>query len=178
MTRGIRHNKKIWKGSTFWLILFPLFLVNAANAQSSKVTITAGVVAPVAVGVSGGSDNSGTINLGLSLDGTSGAVNPNTSPSAGLFTVTGGSGTPMNISFTSPAVTLTDTSGATLTFTPTVVGDTLSTDQSTAPALTSGGHISISSAGSYYIWLGGSVTIPSGQAAGTYTGTFSLTVSY
>lgn len=179
MTSSIPYRKEIWKGSAILLSLFLVFLVNKAHAQNSRVTVTADIVAPVAVGVSGGSDNSGTINFGLSLDGTSGAVDPNTSPSAGLFTITGGSGSLMNISFTSPTVTLTDSSGTnTLTFTPTVVGDTLSTDQSTAAAMTSGGHVTVSSKGSYYIWLGGNVTIPSGQAAGTYTGIFSLTVSY
>lgn len=143
------------------------------------MAVTASVVAPVSTTLSGGSDGAGTLNFSLVLDGSTGTVNPNTSSSAGLFTIGGGAGMLMNVTFSSPTVTLSDSTGTnTLTFTPQVVGDTLSANQSTAGGLTSPGQITIGSAGYYYIWLGGSVVVPSGQAGGTYTGTFSLTVSY
>ena len=177
MIRSFLNFRRIREGLAVALGLLVLFLVNAANAQSSNVAVTASVVAPVSTTLSGGSDGAGTLNFSLVLDGSTGTVNPNTSSSAGLFTIGGGAGMLMNLSFTT-SVTLSDSTYTPLTFTPQVVGDTLSSNQSTAPALSSGGKITISSTGSYYIWLGGSVVVPSGQAGGTYTGTFSLTVSY
>jgi hypothetical protein len=100
-----------------------------ANAQSSIVGVTADVIAPVSTTVSGGVDGTGTINFSLVLDGSTGTVNPNTSSSAGLFTVGGGAGMTMNLTFTSPTVTLYDSTHVnSLTFTPQVVGDSLSTN--------------------------------------------------
>ena len=179
MIRSFLKFGRIREGLAVGLGLLVVFLVNAANAQSSSVAVTASVVAPVSTTLSGGSDGAGTLNFSLVLDGSTGTVNPNTSSSAGLFTVGVGAGMLMNLTFSSPTVTLWDSTGTNwLPFTPQVVGDTLSSNQSAAAALTSGGQITLGSAGYYYIWLGGSVVIPSGQAAGTYTGTFSLTVSY
>ena len=159
------------------LVVLPSSLM-AQTSSSSNVTLTATVVQPVSITSSAGSDGAGDIDFGLVLAHSNNSINPNTSASAGLYTVGAAAGMAMTVTFTSPALSLSDGAGNTLTFTPQIVGDKLSTSQSTASTVNSGAQIVMSGTGSYYMWLGGSVNVPTGQAGGTYTGTFNLTVSY
>ena len=159
------------------LVALPSSL-KAQTSSSSNVTLTAIVVQPVSITSSGGSDGAGNIDFGLVLANNTYSINPNTSASANLYTVGAAAGMAMTVTFTSPTLSLSDGAGNTLTFTPQIVGSQSLTSQGTATSVTSGGTITMGGTGSYYMWLGGSVTVPKGQAGGTYTGTFNLTVSY
>jgi hypothetical protein len=76
-------------------------------------------------------------------------------------------------------VTLTENviGTATMVMTPEVVGDAVATNQASATAVASLSTVTLAS-GVYFLWVGGTITQLSGQATGTYTGTFNIDVEY
>ncbi len=169
------------EGLTKWLGLLLFFASTVANAQSSaggNLQVTASVVPAVSITCSAGSDGSGNINFGLVLPRNTATIDSRTSTYASLFTVHAGSDVQMTTTFSSPTVTLLDSLNNSLSFIPSIVGAQLSSSQSSATSISSGGVITMSSSGLYYIWLGGYVTVPSSGKPGNYSGTFNLTVTY
>ena len=164
------------------LLMVPLMLVSrAAEAQislSAKATISLSILPAISITSSSGNDGAGDLNFGLAIVNTTASIDPHTSSSASLFTISAGADMPMTASFSSPAVTLTDSLGNKLSFNLLAVGAQVSSSQQTAAQLTSGGTITMSGSGVYYVWIGGTVAVPSSAAGGTYTGYFHLTVAY
>ena len=160
------------------LVVLPSSLM-AQTSSSSNVTLTATVVVPLSITPAGGGDGAGNLDFGLVVDNTSASINPKTAANASLFTVSGSPNVNLTVTYTAPTVTLSDTSGSpSLTFTPNVVGANSSGLQGSAGKVTSGSSATLNGSGKYYFWLGGIVNVPSGQAPGSYRGTFNLTVSY
>ena len=157
-------------------------LVPSSGAGQTRVSGSANVlvsiVQPVSITSSSGNDGAGDLNFGLAIVNTTASIDPHTSSSASLFTISAGADMPMTASFSSPAVTLTDSLGNKLSFSLLAVGAQVSSSQQTAAQLTSGGTITMSGSGVYYVWIGGTVAVPSSAAGGTYTGYFHLTVAY
>lgn len=181
MIRSNKHTPSRKEGLAAVLSLLVLGLSQAAAAQTSGNTntnVSAAVVTGVSIVPTGGADGIGDIDFGLVSPNQTVSVNANSNASAGLYTVTGGPGSIMTVIFTSPSLTLSDGLGNQLSFTPQLVGAQLSTSQGTAASVANNSHVTLGGTGHYYLWLGGSITIPNGQAGGTYTGTFNLTVSY
>lgn len=107
---------------------------------------------------------SGTVTVDPSTGQRSGTLVliPGLSSTAAAYTATGQASTAITISVP-PSAPMTSAGGGTLTA-------TLNSSKSGAQTLSSGGTIS---------WgVGGTVTIPSGTAAGSYSGPFTVTVSY
>ena len=170
--------------------------VHAQTSQSIPVTVQANLVKGLSVVPSAGSDGLSNLNLGAAIQSATGAntnspssnsanstaanVNPNSNPSAGLITVNGSPRTPMTITYRTavPLIANGQDESSSFDFVPQVVGATASTMQRSAAPLPSGSTISLGSTGSFYLWLGGSVNIPPGQAPGTYTGVFDITIGY
>lgn len=145
------------------------------NSASQDVAISGNVLQAIQLSV-----NNATLSLGTMVAGTAGPSISATSSST-MFTLTGNGTSTINVTFN--PVTLTGSNGGTLTFTPTIVGDASSANQSGAAALTSPGTVVLGgtnySAANYYFWLGGDIgNVPAAQTPGTYSGTFTLTVAY
>ncbi len=126
--------------------------------------------------------STGTLDFGLIVAGTTPPSLSAQSGTAPEMTAAGSGGRRVTVTYSSTA-TLNDSYGNTLTFTPSLYGASASTDQAGAAAILSGQTVRLSGnrrvTGYYYFWLGGSLNPPpSGQPPGTYTGTFTLTVSY
>ncbi len=125
---------------------------------------------------------SGSLDFGLVVAGT---TPPSLSPQSGsapVITAAGSSGHQVTVTY-SPATTLTDANGHTLTFTPSVCGADVSGDQAVAASVVSGSRVTLSGGsqgkGYYYLWLGGALApVPTDQPSGNYSGTFTLAVSY
>jgi Mat/Ecp fimbriae major subunit len=115
--------------------------------------------------------NFGTIVQGI----TSQSIDPVTGAGAtATFTLLGNAATPITVTFSSANLI----NGAnTVTFVGTLAGNTVNT-QSGATSITSGNSVTTSGSGNYYFWAGGSATLASNQAAGAYSGSFTLTVAY
>ncbi len=155
-----------------------LGIAGVASAQSlanQGVTINGTVIQAITLTVS-----SSTLNLGNMVAGT--IPTPISAASSPImFTLTGNGSSVVSVIFSS--VTLSGPSSSTITFTPTVVADSLSTNQGSAPSMSSGSTVTLSgsnySSANYYFWLGGSVgTLPNTQTPGAYSGTFTLQVAY
>ncbi len=155
-----------------------LGIAGVASAQSlanQGVTINGTVIQAITLTVS-----SSTLNLGNMVAGT--IPTPISAASSPImFTLTGNGSSVVSVIFSS--VTLSGPSSSTITFTPTVVADSLSTNQGSAPSMSSGNTVTLSgsnySSANYYFWLGGSVgTLPNTQTPGAYSGTFTLQVAY
>lgn len=104
-------------------------------------------------------------------------LNPSTPASgqtAGTFVVSGEPGHVVNISYTSSAPAVT---GASVTYTPSLVGYG---SNNQASATNPGTSVTLDgTSGEYYFWVGGTLSgITSTASSGTYTGTFTLTVNY
>ena len=148
-------------------------LVSSAAAQSNSgsITATAQVQQPVNV--------VGAVNL------TFGNVFPGVNKSvlltdagAGRFDVTGQASTPVNLAFTALPTNLANGgNNLPVSFT-SGYNTTNSAAGATSFAPGGGASTSLSGTGSLYVFLGGSVTPAVNQAAGTYTGTVTLQVTY
>ncbi len=164
-------------------IMFPAAVAMAQqqkSAASPPITVQADLVQGLSVTPSAGSDGLGNINLGVATQSTRASnVNPNSSPSAGLMTINGEPTMNVTISYT-PSVQLVHNGqgGTSINFVPNVVGATGLTMQQAASPLPSGSSLTLGSQGHFYFWLGGSVYVPPGQAPGTYTGVFNITIGY
>lgn len=147
----------------------------AQNTANTSVPVTATVIQGLTLTVSGGPLDFGNVLVGS----TPSSISPQSS--SVLFTVSGNGGSTVSVSYSN--VTLNGPSGATLNFTPSVYGSSLSTGQSTSTDVASGTTVNLSgttgSGGNYYLWLGGSLgSVPAGQTTGSYSGVFTMTVSY
>ncbi len=137
----------------------------AAQNAFADATVRARVYAPITIAATGGNIGGGIIDLGVTT--TAGGVlsiPASNAASAVLFTVGGEASVPITITTTVNTLT----SGAnTLTLTPNWLWDPTSTNPGGAGAAALPGSVSLSPTGAYYMWLGGSVTVPAAQAAGT-----------
>ncbi len=150
----------------------------AQSSVSSNATIISTLLKGVSISASAGSNGTGDLDFGFVVDNKTYSINAQTSPTAGLYTVNAAAGIPMTVTYSSPSVSLSDGAGDYLSFAPQVVGSQSASSQATATTIVSSGNVTMNPTGYYYIWLGGAVTVPKGQIAGTYTGMFSITVSY
>lgn len=143
----------------------------AAQSNSGSITATAQVQQPVNV--------LGAVNLafGNVFPGVNKAVLL-TDAGAGRFDVTGQASTPVNLAFTSLPTNLAN-GGNNL---PVAFSSGYNTSNSAAGATSfasgSGASTSLSGTGALFVFLGGTVTPAVNQAAGTYTGTVTLQVTY
>lgn len=147
----------------------------AQNTASSSVTINGEVIQGLTI-----APTSSTLDLGVMVAGTSPTA---VAPNNGIeFTVTGNQGSNITPTF-STSVELYSTADS-LTFTPTFVGSSSSAYPGTGSTVTSGTAVQLSTgsaytAGNYYFWLGGGVgSISPSQTPGSYSGTFTLSVTY
>lgn len=178
-------------GSAVSLVRPPAFLLlllssasivyaQAPRSNNATITVQAVIAQGLSVTPSAGSDGLGNLNLGSAMrNSTAADVNPNSNPAAGLMTINGQAAMPLTISYT-PSIQLIANGQAqsTLNFVPQIVGaNSLNLQQAAAP-LPSGSSISLSTDGHFYFWLGGLVDVPPGQAPGTYTGVFDITIGY
>ncbi len=148
----------------------------AQTSAQADATVRARVYAPITIAATGGNIGGGIMDLGVvSTAGGVLSIPASNAASAVLFTVGGEAGVPITITTTvNPLI-----SGAnSLTLTPNWLWDPTSTNPGGAGAAALPGSVSLSPTGAYYMWLGGSVTIPAAQAAGTYTGTVRVAVAY
>ncbi len=99
---------------------------------------------------------------------------PGSGQTAGRFAVNGEPGRTITVSYlyASPSVT-----GATVVYTPSIVGLNTNTQ---ASATTFGSSVSLdATTGDYYFWVGGTMTgISASAQSGTYNGTFTLQIAY
>lgn len=159
------------------LVIVPSF-ASAQTSVNANVQLTATVLMGLSISTSGGSDGAGNLNFGLVTTGNTGTIDANASTSAALYTVGGSAGRTITVSYTSPTATLSDSLGDQLLFTPQVVGAQVASSQSSATGITSGTQVVIGPSNAYYIWVGGTIYVPTTQTGGTYTGTFDFTVVY
>ena len=148
-------------------------IASSANAASVSGSAAARVVTPIAISQNKGlefgsfapsSTSLGTINQAAGVTGGVTAVSGGATRSAGIFNVTGEaiSGTPYT--FTLPAIA-TLTSGANNSMTA-----NLSLASGAAPRILNGG--------TDLVTVNGVLNVAMNQAAGTYAGTYTVTVNY
>jgi spore coat protein U-like protein len=143
----------------------------AAQSNSGSITATALVQQPINV--------NGAVNLsfGNVFPGVNKAVLL-TDAGAGRFDVTGQASTPVNLAFTALPTNLAN-GGNNL---PVSFSSGYNTSNSAAGATSfapgSGASTSLSGTGALFVFLGGTVTPAVNQAAGTYTATVTLQVTY
>lgn len=161
------------KKSLLLTLLFLFAAVPAALAQSSAsddATVTANVLAALTVTAEQ------NLDFGNIAQGDNVVVDV-TDGSAGKFSVTGESATNVTLTYNTLS-NLADGGGNTLPFSQDVQVNSTSDDPSGASALTSGATQSLNGSGNLYVYLGGTVTADASQAAGSYSGTFTLTAEY
>ena len=146
-------------------------IASSANAASVSGTANARVVTPIAIsqtkalefGSFASSASSGTITQAGTFTGGVTAVSGGATRSAGIFSVTGEAvSTPYT--FTLPA-TATLTSGA----------NTMTATLSLASGTSSR---TLNASGADLVSANGSLAVSANQAAGTYAGTYTVTVNY
>lgn len=161
--------------ATFVVLLAAASVSEAQTSANANVTVTATVIQGLTIAVTGG-----PLDFGNIVAGTTPAP-INAQSSSVLFTVTGNGSSQVTVTYS--GVSLNGPSGATLNFTPSVYGSSSQSGQSTSTEVTSGSTVNLSGAtgsgGNYYLWLGGNLgSVPTSQTTGSYTGTFTVTVSY
>ncbi|HUI29950.1 MAG TPA: DUF4402 domain-containing protein [Candidatus Acidoferrales bacterium] len=119
---------------------------------------------------------SGTLNFSPIVAGTTPPSLGAQAVGAPTFTATGFRNR-STVSFPATA-TLNDGNGHTLTFTASLYGSSTN-NQAGSHAITSGSTLGSTTGGTFYFWLGGSLgSVPIGQVAGTYSGTFAIRMTY
>jgi hypothetical protein len=147
----------------------------AANGQTTAdATVQANVTANLLIAVTGVTDFGTIGNSGETQTIVPSA--PAAGSTAAMFTATG---TPnASISTTWTDINLTDpVSGATMLFTP-AVSFLTTNNQATSASITDGATGTLSSTGNGFFWLGGNLTVSPSQTPGSYSGIFTLTVTY
>ncbi|HUI29612.1 MAG TPA: DUF4402 domain-containing protein [Candidatus Acidoferrales bacterium] len=118
------------------------------------------------------------ISFGIVPQGvTTVTINPVTGAGAtGTFTLGASASTQMNVSWSSTDLA---SGGNTIGFAGagTASGNTVNV-QGTSLPLTNPGIFTTSGTGAYFFWAGGTATLTPTQATGSYTGTYTLTVTY
>ena len=161
---------------TLAIVLPALLLVPAAARAQSSASGNLTVQAQVVAGLSLTQNTAGALDFGIAAEGGSVSIDPNTGSST-EFQATGELGQPITVTFAN--ATLTDGGTNTLTFVPNVVGDASGANKATAAAVTTGATVNLDgTTGDYFFWVGGDITVPTGQPGGTYNGTFTLSVAY
>lgn len=149
-----------------------LSLATAAQAQSANINVTANVFQAMTV------TGARTLDFGNVFPGVNKAIAVSDATS-GRFDLTGQASANVNLTFTLPA---TLTSGANSMPIGTWTGCTAPTNSTAGcTAFTPSGTPSASAfsgAGALFVWVGGTVSPAAAQAAGTYTGTVTLTAAY
>ena len=124
------------------------------------------------------------IDFGTILDGTTATLDPRNGGSivnfdevfnVGKFTISGPNGQNIIINF-DETVTL-EGLGDDLTLNTDVIFND-EDDDAEAADLNTGGSATLSGSGSGFVWVGGNITVPGGQTAGEYAGTFNISVEY
>jgi len=118
------------------------------------------------------------INLGTGFPGDTKSVDPiSGGTNTAAFSISGPNSWTITPTWSS-SVTLTNGTDN-VTFTPSVSGNTANT-QGSSTLLTSGTSFTTAASGNpvYYLWVGGSVTIPSNVSSGAYTGNIIITLTY
>ncbi len=184
--RGSEPNKSNSKASnrrsvmkklmlTIAMVLGTVGMSFAQNTANTSVNLDATVIQGISISAIG-SLSFGTIVAGT----TPAALSAQTNASAPEFTVAGDGGKLFTVTF---ANTTLSGPGAAITFTPSVYGSSNSANQATSASILTGGTANLSgttgSTGNYYFWLGGALSaLPVNQVPGTYTGSWTLTVTY
>ena len=149
-----------------------LSLASAAQAQSANIQALATVYTPITV--------SGARNLDF------GTVFPGVAKSiavagatSGRFDLTGQNSGNVNLTFTLPANLTSGGNNLPIgTWTGCHNGTNVTAGCSAFTPSASATAAALSAAGALFVWVGGTVTPGAAQAAGNYTGTVALTVSY
>lgn len=132
-------------------VVAPISITHASGAALDFGKFTAGNGGMVVVSTSGGGTATGDVAF---VSGNSNA--------ADRFSVTGDGGRQFNITASSGnKVSTGGTSSSTMPF-----------------SLNIPGSATLSTAGAYTLNVGGTLTVSSGQAAGAYTGSYTVTVAY
>jgi hypothetical protein len=171
------------KKLTFSIFALFLFAGTAAFAQNSaQATADASVSVvqeltlqnntPIRFGTV--AQSAGTVTLDPQTGNTD---NGTGTTSAGEFEAGGMSGADVNVSYDNTDINLTKDGGGTIPFNATVNGADSGGGQGTSTGVADGDTVTLGS-GSYFFWVGGTVDVAGDQAAGTYNGTFTLTVEY
>lgn len=145
----------------------------AQRTASATAAVTVNVVRGLAITESKG------LSFGQLPQGSGTHTILSTSPGVGSFTVSGEPGASVSITFPN-TVTLQDPDGDLLAFSPEIPiwnsENSQSSNQQVFPAVT-GGHASLSSNGTLYVWFGGSINTDN-AATGSYSGQYTITVTY
>lgn len=148
--------------------------VQAQVSNSANTAVTATVLQALSITATGGTFSDGVLDFGNQSLNTTTTINPKTSSDAILLSVTGAANTSIKVDYTKVDPTDGTTS---VPFTPEVRGHTVN-NSAPSSVLTSGSIRTINGTGSYFIFVGGSITIPAGAPTAIYTGSFTITVTY
>lgn len=149
-----------------------LSLATSAQAQSANITALATVYTPIAV------TGARNLDFGTVFPGVAKSVGV-AAATSGRFDLTGQNSANVNLTFALPTNLA---SGANTLPIGTWTGCHNTTNATTgcatfAPSATATAS-ALSATGSLFVWVGGTVNPAAAQAAGNYTGTVSMTVSY
>jgi hypothetical protein len=176
-------------GCTKKLSIIPaiIFLSVQLSLAQSNASTGVGLVAAVIQGLT--VSVTGEVNFGTIVAGTTPGALVATSATVGTasgniaeITLTGNGAQTIHVTYDATD-NLTKSGATNITFTPSVYGSSSSSSQSTSTSVSSGGTVILSgssgSAGNYYIWVGGSLSsLPAAQTPGSYSGTWTISVSY
>ncbi|MBC2668637.1 DUF4402 domain-containing protein [Novosphingobium piscinae] len=156
------------------LLLASPALAATGNTATATGTANATVIAPLQIIHAPGA----AINFGAFTAGTGGTVSVS---QAGTASVTGDVGLVTGGTVTADAFTVLGSGSRTFTIA-TSTGNTVRTSGPTpatmALALSVPATGTLSAAGSFALRVGGTLTVAAGQAAGAYTGSYTVTVTY
>ena len=156
------------------LVLATVAVLSApASAQNNaSATVTATVQQPITV----------TKNSDLSFGNVFPGVNKSvavTSSGAAKFTVAGQASTPVNLTFTVPATIASGGNTLTLsTWSGHYAGTDVTSGGTTFTPSASATNATLSSSGALYVYVGATAEPTSTQAAGSYSGSMTMTVVY
>ncbi len=140
----------------------------ASNTAKAELKIPISITAPTIMdfGILAASATAGTavLTTASALSQTGGVVIVSGTPTAGGYAVTGEGTTAYSITIPTSAVTITNATAQTMTV--------------TAMTCSYGGLSSTLTAGADAFTVGGTLNVGANQVAGTYTGTFDVSVNY
>lgn len=148
-------------------------LASAQGSASANMTVSATIIKALTLT----KVSAGNLDFGTVAAGTSPSIAAN-GTSAIKFQANGQANTSITVTFA--AATLTRGGGTeTVTFTPSVTSFD-SDVQASGVGVATGNTASLNATtGDRFFWVGGNLgAIPAGQVAGTYTGTWTLSVAY
>jgi len=160
--------------SSLALVALVAGIATAAAAQSNSGSITATAVVQQPINVVGAVN----MSFGNVFPGVNKTITLTTA-GAGRFDVTGQATSPVNLAFTAVPtnLVLAPSTNLPVSF---IAGynTTNSAAGATSVPVASGAATNLSGTGALFVFLGGTVTPAVNQAAGTYTGTVTLQVTY